>query len=139
MFRKITYCLIVLLIFVSGCSNNVQMQDIKKTIWKIKINPAISWIDQHINVCLNDYPQIQALNIQGADDTIDDSDLDFIISFKDDDLIYEQSYILGYDHIAFIVNPINPVNKLSEEQIIDIFQGNLKEWSMLTTDIHSRK
>ena len=134
MYRKITYCLVILFIFISGCSNNVQTLDDAKTIWKIKISSALSWIEPYINTCLDDYPQIQVLKTNETGDNIKDSDLDFIFSFKDDDLIYDHSYLLGYDHLVFVVNPINPVNELSEEQIKDIFQGNIDKWSTISPD-----
>lgn len=35
---------------------------------------------------------------------------------------------LGWDGIAFIVHPSNPVENLSKKEIVDIFSGKIKNW-----------
>jgi phosphate transport system substrate-binding protein len=38
-------------------------------------------------------------------------------------------HLLARDGIAIIVNPANPVNNLSKQQIVDIFSGKITNWS----------
>lgn len=38
-------------------------------------------------------------------------------------------HVVAYDGIAIIVHPSNPVDKLSVEQLSDIFTGNITSWS----------
>ena len=42
--------------------------------------------------------------------------------------------ILAYDGIAVIVNPANPVNELSLEQIAQVYTGEITNWSQLGGD-----
>ncbi len=39
--------------------------------------------------------------------------------------------VLAYDGIAIIVNPQNPVNNLSVEEIADIYTGKVTDWSVI--------
>lgn len=42
---------------------------------------------------------------------------------------FSNEHILGLDGIAIIVNPSNPIEKLSVEQIRDIYSGKITDWS----------
>jgi phosphate transport system substrate-binding protein len=48
---------------------------------------------------------------------------------KDDPVLVK--YLLAKDGIAIIVNPANPVTGLTKAQIIDIFSGNITNWSQV--------
>ena len=38
------------------------------------------------------------------------------------------SYAIGADALVVIVNPKNPVNDLTKQQVVDIFTGKIKNW-----------
>jgi phosphate binding protein len=40
-------------------------------------------------------------------------------------------YVLGFDAIAVIVHPSNPVSELTFEQLADLFKGKIRNWSLL--------
>jgi phosphate transport system substrate-binding protein len=42
-----------------------------------------------------------------------------------------REFVIGYDGIAVIVNPENPVSELTIAQLSDIFTGKIKSWSEL--------
>lgn len=42
-----------------------------------------------------------------------------------------KAHVVAMDGIAVIVNPSNPVSKLSQKQVEDIFTGKIKNWSQL--------
>jgi phosphate transport system substrate-binding protein len=43
-------------------------------------------------------------------------------------------YTIAYDGLAVIVNPENPVNNLTKEQVYDIFTGKITSWSEIGTE-----
>ncbi|MCM8765479.1 MAG: phosphate ABC transporter substrate-binding protein [Candidatus Omnitrophica bacterium] len=45
--------------------------------------------------------------------------------------VVPKEYIVGYDGIAVVVHPKNPVDKLTLNQIKDIFMGKIDNWSQL--------
>lgn len=45
--------------------------------------------------------------------------------------ITPKEFIVGYDGISVIVNPANPLQKLTLEQLGDIFMGKITNWNML--------
>jgi phosphate transport system substrate-binding protein len=42
--------------------------------------------------------------------------------------IRPKEYIVGYDGIAVVVNPKNPINKLTIDELSDIFSGKIRNW-----------
>jgi phosphate transport system substrate-binding protein len=40
-----------------------------------------------------------------------------------------REFVIGYDGIAVVVNPANPVTELTVAQLSDIFTGKLRDWS----------
>jgi phosphate transport system substrate-binding protein len=45
--------------------------------------------------------------------------------------ITPKEFIVGYDGISVIMNPANPVQKLTIEQLGDIFKGKITNWNMV--------
>lgn len=41
---------------------------------------------------------------------------------------------IAYDGLAIIVNPENPVDNLTKEQVYDIFTGKITGWNEISTD-----
>ena len=39
--------------------------------------------------------------------------------------------IVGYDALAVVIHPSNPINKLTREQLEDLFRGKIKNWKEL--------
>ncbi len=46
--------------------------------------------------------------------------------------------VVAWDGIAVIVNPKNPVEKLTLEQLSDIFQGKITDWSQVTSGMSGK-
>src|ERR1700719_716844 len=40
-----------------------------------------------------------------------------------------REYVIGYDGIAVVVNPANPIAELTVAQLSDIFTGKVRDWS----------
>lgn len=49
---------------------------------------------------------------------------------KDEEKVLNE-IVICYDGIAVIVNPVNPINELSLEQVRDIFSGKINNWKSL--------
>lgn len=41
-------------------------------------------------------------------------------------------YVIGQDALTIIVNPVNPVNDLSVNQVVGIWSGNITDWNQIT-------
>lgn len=49
---------------------------------------------------------------------------------KEDEKILNE-ILICYDGIAIVVNPVNPINELTLQQVRDIFSGKIKSWKEL--------
>jgi len=45
--------------------------------------------------------------------------------------VYPQEFVVAFDGVAVVVNPANPIDKLTLKQIHDIFTGRIKNWKEL--------
>jgi phosphate transport system substrate-binding protein len=58
---------------------------------------------------------------------IDIADVSRTVTAKEDD-VYLRDYLVARDGIAIIVNPANPVNDLTSQQLAQIFRGDTVSW-----------
>lgn len=69
-------------------------------------------------------------DIANASRAIKDSELKTAASKK----IQPKAHVVAMDGIAVIVNPDNPVTKLSKKQVADIYTGKITNWSQVGGD-----
>jgi phosphate transport system substrate-binding protein len=67
-----------------------------------------------------------------------------ILSKEEEDFIKQNNqdirkYVLATDALAFIVNPENPVERVTSEDLKKIFSGEYKEWSELKVTLEGGK
>ena len=46
-----------------------------------------------------------------------------------------REYVIGYDGIAVIVHPDNPIASLTVQQLSEIFQGRISDWRQRAADV----
>ena len=143
---KRTFLLSLLLVFLVSCSSSGtgSADSAPQTYIENKgsdtiVNLALAWAEQY----QSDYPDIR-LSVTGGgsgtgiaalvNGTVDIANASRQIKQKEIDLAGEKGilpveHIIARDAIAVIVNPENPVTKLTLQQISDIYSGVYTNWT----------
>ena len=69
----------------------------------------------------------------------DPQSVDLVLRFGHPDILTTPSYQIGTDDLIVIVNPQNPVNQLTSDQVRGIFTGQIQTWEVINgtkTQVH---
>ena len=153
--RKTAFMIGLLIIFlISGCIVSDQTTSDGISISKISIivnkgsdtlvNLALAWAEAYHQ----QYPQVE-ISVTGGgsgtgiaaliNGTVDVANASRQIKTEEiqqatDNGIIPMEHIVARDAIAVIVNPENPVNQLTIQQLSDIFSGKINNWSEVGGD-----
>ena len=153
--RKTAFMIGLLIIFlISGCIVSDQTTSDGISISKISIivnkgsdtlvNLALAWAEAYHQ----QYPQVE-ISVTGGgsgtgiaaliNGTVDLANASRQIKTEEiqqatDNGIIPMEHIVARDAIAVIVNPENPVNQLTIQQLSDIFSGKINNWSEVDGD-----
>ncbi|PKN88357.1 MAG: phosphate-binding protein [Chloroflexi bacterium HGW-Chloroflexi-8] len=155
MHKKLFCFFISLSIILSGCQNNIQTQDeIDGTVTTsaylenkgsdTMVNMALFWAEEYqkenseVSISVTGGGSgtgISALisntvDIANASRKIKQEE---ILEANAND-VYPKELIVARDAIAVIVNPENPIDRLTLQQISDIYSGKIENWSELGGD-----
>jgi phosphate transport system substrate-binding protein len=146
--RRVLLLLILMTVFVlSGCSrsaaNNQEeaAQTIKNTGSDTMVNLALAWSEQY----QKQYPEVSILVSGGGsgtgiasliNGTVDLANASRKIKTEEIEEAKKNGndpveFVVARDAIAVIVNPENPINQLTKQQISDIYSGKFTNWSQL--------
>jgi phosphate transport system substrate-binding protein len=136
-------CLLVTALVLAGCSSNsstapspgaATAEELSGTITESGSTTVQPLAEKLANAFIARHPKVK-ITIQGGgtgvgikaahDGTVDIGAASRELTQDDPALI---KHLLARDGIAIIVNPANPVNNLSKQQIIDIFSGKITNW-----------
>jgi phosphate transport system substrate-binding protein len=147
--KRTTYIFICLLLFLSSCihtsdSNNVTADPAQGSTIVNKgsdtlVNLALAWAENYHNI----HPEVQ-ISVTGGgsgtgiaaliNGTVDIANASRQI--KPEELaqaesngVDPQEYIVSKDAIAIVVNPENPIDQLTIQQLSDIYSGKINNWS----------
>jgi len=145
--KKTLYWFLILALWLSACSSAQGTGDsgaaayIQNKGSDTMVNLALAWAERY----QSSHPDVR-ISVTGGgsgtgltslvDGTVDIANASRAI--KDEELTQAQSkgvqvkeYVVARDAIAVIVNPQNPVQQLSLEQISAIYRGEINNWSEL--------
>lgn len=144
--RKIFLIFFVGVLFLSACSQNEPQNPPLSTYIQVKgsdtiVNLALAWAEKYSAL----HPEIQisvsgggsgtglAALISGTVDIANASRKITAEEVKDAEAngIEPLEHVISRDAIAVIVNPNNPVNELSLEQISAIYRGEIDNWTQV--------
>jgi phosphate transport system substrate-binding protein len=146
--RKLSYCLILVIILLAGCrsqSNGTQPSNSSTSAYiqnkgsDTIVNLALAWAERYQNL----HPDVR-ISVTGGgsgtgivsliNGTVDIANASRLIT--PDEIAKAKAagftptqFVIARDAIAVIVNPENPVQKLTLKQISDIFKGDINNWS----------
>lgn len=135
-FASLTLCGVL---FSSGCG--------KKDVPSIRIYGSTT-LEPFMSAAVKAYQKkrdvtfdIKAIGSRDGIDSLISGSCDIAMSSMEisSDLIEQEKkkgvslkpFLLGYDAIIPIVNPKNPVSDISYQQLLDIYRGVIKNWSVL--------
>ena len=142
----LTGLLLALVIFSASCSSGSSSQTSQQATAYIEnkgsdtiVNLALAWAERY----QSDYPDVRISVTGGGSGTGIASLINGTVDIanasrqiKSEEISEAQSngvepveFVIARDAIAVIVNPENPVNKLTLQQISDIYSGKIDNWS----------
>jgi phosphate transport system substrate-binding protein len=149
--KSLTFLLLTIFIFITSCQNqnNVTSENqnseansyIDNKGSDTMVNLALAWAEQYQTF----HPDIQ-ISVTGGgsgtgiaslvNGTVDIANASRAIKEEEIETAKENGiepveFIVAQDAIAIIVNPENPINQLTLEQISDIFSGKYSNWAEL--------
>ncbi len=148
--KNASYCIIVfILLLFTGCQQNTESTPGRTRSAQIStivnkgsdtlVNLALAWAENYHQL----HPNIE-ISVTGGgsgtgiaaliNGTVDIANASRLIKPEEIQLAKENGgnpveFIVAKDAIAIIVNPNNPVTKLTIEQLSDIFSGKINNWS----------
>lgn len=99
-------------------------------VWRVQVSPAVRWLGPIFNQCVKSLPGTVLLYDEKPASALDPSKADFTISLQP---AAGAAYtaILGRSKLVFVVNPANPVTRLSRADLMAIFNGKVSAWADL--------
>lgn len=147
--KRIALFCLVIVIFITGCSQNVSSGEIDSSSKKdfyiqnkgsdTIVNLALAWAEQYQKL----HPEIN-ISVTGGgtgtgiaaliNKTVDIANASRKIKPEEikaanDNGVEPFEVVVSRDAIAVVVNPENPVNELTIQQISDIYSGKINNWS----------
>ena len=125
--------MILAVLSLSGCSGGdlkgTITEDGSTTIYPVAQKLANSFMERHPNVVIK--TDVGGSGVGIAD--VDAGKVDLGAASRDlkptDPAL--NKYLLGHDGIAIVTHPSNPITKLSKDEIVKIFSGEITNWSQI--------
>jgi len=132
---KKSFNLLFVLLFISGCGvQNLPALPSAPAPIRVILTPSTSIWSGGLNRCgqLNSMLNVM-VDIKSSDPVnLDENSL--LITSGETQSEYRQ-FLLADEEIAIVVNPINPLNNLSSDQLISIYTGFSNTWGSVIPDL----
>ena len=97
--------------------------------WRVQYTPALGWMAPEFNLCIRQQPGYALVVFEKPASSLDITQAE--ITLRLGAASGESGYPaeLGSDDLVFVVNPQNPLQELTGNQVRDIFSGSSRAWS----------
>lgn len=100
-------------------------------LWHVQYTPVLSWLEPALNGCTLAETGYGLVVNKLPPEAVDPSAADITLLWGALPSLPGYTIEIGKDELVWIVNPQNPVNNLSFEQIKKIFSGHVPAWKDL--------
>jgi len=120
-------------IFLASCQPAAVSTPIPTPIiWEIQFTPTVSWLGAIFNDCMQTQPHASIVVHETPAQAIDPDAVDFAFQWGAPIEAPGYAAVIGWDELAIIVHPDNPVDSLALAQVIEIYSGASRSWSLFT-------
>lgn len=100
---------------------------------RVALTPANSYLAQAVNQCSLDLPDLPVTVDVSPLPSIQTSAYDLIVTSGEG--VTDWQYQLAQEELKFVINPQNPLDHLSRDQIISMLAGFTTSWQDVSADI----
>jgi len=129
--RRIFITLMTAALVLSACQPEFNTATMAAPqVWRVQVSPAVRWLGPIFNQCIKSLSGTVLLYDEKPAGALDPSKADFTISLQP---AAGAAYtaILGRSELVLVVNPANPVNQLSQADLLAIYNGKVSAWADL--------
>jgi hypothetical protein len=122
--------LALLVLLLVACQPVMQSEPVPTpVVWKIQYTPALSWMGPDFGACIAEQPHASIVVHEEPATALDPDAVDFAFRWGSPQEIQGYAAIAGWDEMVFIVHPDNPVEVLTQSNLVDIYAGVVRSWS----------
>jgi len=101
--------------------------------WEIQYSTSMAVFVPGFYSCISKQPDVQLLTTEVAS-IMDQNPADqFFLYWGDVNQVAGYATVLGYDHWVVIVNPANPVDVVTLDELSSLFKGNKTSWNEISS------
>jgi hypothetical protein len=125
-----TLRLALLVLLFTACQPVMQSEPVPTpVVWEIQYTPALSWMGPDFSACIAEQPHASIVVFEEPATALDPDAVDFAFRWGSAQEIQGYAAIAGRDEVVFIVHPDNPVEVLTQSNLVDIYAGAVRSWS----------
>ena len=123
-----------MLLILTSCSEEVEYATPVPTpeFWQIFISPTLSGFTEELQTCLTD-TNVTIILDEGYH--YRESQAYSLVLLWGDTAVSGDAFILLQDSFAIVVNPDNPLQEISLNQLMDIYSGNISSWEQVNPSL----
>src|SRR5574340_12162 len=114
---------------LAGCQGQVETTPQPIIPLEVQITPALDWLRPTMAACAVENPDL-SLTVDStnlADQTLETADV--LLRWTDTNADQGETFKLGEDRLAVIVNPDNPLQEIEISQLAAVYSGSILDWS----------
>lgn len=96
--------------------------------WQISASSSVAYLTPAMNQCMLNLPSYTLDYRETTNPSLIPGNAEIILQWGDAVGLDSPTFILGENHLVFVVNSENPIQELDLERLQNIFRGNLTTW-----------
>lgn len=118
----------LLFLALAACQNAQPSPAATPTLWQVQRTPALAWMGNIFNTCAQQQSGIAIQSIEVAAVNLNPAIAAFSLRWGEPQSVVGSAYEIGWDMLAVIVNPSNPVQSLNRKDLLAIYNGSARDW-----------
>jgi hypothetical protein len=98
-------------------------------IWEVQYSPTLSWLGPDFSACVAEQPHASIVVFEKPAQSLHAVDADFAFRWGAPSELQSFAAVVGWDKLTFIVHPDNPIETLSQSDVIDLYAGTIRSWN----------
>jgi hypothetical protein len=124
----------LLVVLLAACQPVTQSEPVSTpVVWEIQYTPALRWMGPDFSACIAEQPHASIVVYEEPASALDPDAVDFAFRWGSAQEIQGYAAIAGWDELVWIVHPDNPVEVLTQSNLVDIYSGTVRSWSRFSS------
>jgi hypothetical protein len=131
LFHKAKMLLVLLALLMAACQPVPLATPIPTPdVWEIQYTPTLSWLGPDFRLCMQAQPHASIVVFESPASSLDPVGVDFAFRWGPPPELQGYAAVTGWDELVMIVHPSNPVENLTLSDIMNIYTGTSRTWSL---------